>query len=123
MARRTLRAALFYESSFEPMLAGCARDPLVSLDGLPPSGELESGTTLAGAFGASLVVVTSGLATILLTAWVAWQFPRLRRYEGEVRHLTAASESPFSRLPHRRFAIRAEQAIILADEAGRSSAR
>ncbi|HBY98279.1 MAG: MFS transporter [Ardenticatenaceae bacterium] len=55
---------------------------MVFVMGGPQLGEFESGL-VAGGLGAPFAVVTGGLATILLTAWVAWTFPRLRRYEGE----------------------------------------
>lgn len=57
--------------------------------GGPQLGELESGV-VAALLGAPFAVVSGGIATILLTLWVARTFPRLRRYEGE------PSESPAS---------------------------
>jgi MFS family permease len=50
--------------------------------GGPQLGELEAGL-VAAAFGAPFAIFTGGIATILLTAWVAWKFPRLRNYQGE----------------------------------------
>ena len=44
---------------------------------------------VASAFGAPVSIVTGGLATILLTIWVAWKYPSLRSYvvdeEGEAQ--------------------------------------
>jgi len=50
--------------------------------GGPQLGELEAGI-VAAAFGAPFAIFTGGIATILLTAWVAWRFPSLRNYTGE----------------------------------------
>jgi len=50
--------------------------------GGPQLGELEAGL-VAAAFGAPFAIFTGGLATILLTAWVAWRFPSIRRYTNE----------------------------------------
>jgi hypothetical protein len=42
-------------------------------------GELEAG--LVGAvFGVPFAIVSGGLATVLLTGWIAWKYPLLRRY-------------------------------------------
>ncbi len=48
--------------------------------GGPQLGELEAGL-LAAAFGVPFAVVSGGLATVVLTALVAWKFPILRRYD------------------------------------------
>ncbi len=48
--------------------------------GGPQLGELEAGL-VAAAFGVPFAVVSGGLATVLLTALVAWKFPILRRYD------------------------------------------
>lgn len=50
--------------------------------GGPQLGELEAGL-VAGVFGAPFAIVSGGVATVLLTAWVAWKYPRLRTYESE----------------------------------------
>jgi MFS family permease len=50
--------------------------------GGPQLGELEAGL-VAAAFGAPFAIFTGGIATILLTAWVAWRFPSIRRYTSE----------------------------------------
>lgn len=50
--------------------------------GGPQLGELEAGV-VAAALGAPFAIFTGGVATILLTVWVAWQFPRLRNYRGD----------------------------------------
>jgi MFS family permease len=47
--------------------------------GGPQLGELEAGL-VAAVFGAPFAIVTGGLATVLLTGWVAWKYPRLRTY-------------------------------------------
>jgi MFS family permease len=47
--------------------------------GGPQLGELEAGL-IAAVFGAPFAIVTGGLATVLLTGWVAWKYPRLRAY-------------------------------------------
>lgn len=63
---------------------------MVFFMGGPQLGEFEAGL-VAGGLGAPLAVVSGGVATILLTAWVAWYFPRLRRYEGERPELLPAA--------------------------------
>ena len=47
--------------------------------GGPQLGELEAGL-VASVFGAPFAIFTGGIATVLLTAWVAWRYPSLRRY-------------------------------------------
>lgn len=47
--------------------------------GGPQLGELEAGL-VAAAFGAPFAIFTGGVATVIMTAWVAWRFPRLRQY-------------------------------------------
>lgn len=47
--------------------------------GGPQLGELEAGL-VAAAFGVPFAIVSGGLATVLLTGWVAWKYPRLRHY-------------------------------------------
>jgi len=49
--------------------------------GGPQLGELEAGL-VASLFGAPFAIVTGGLATVLLTGWIAWRYPQLRRYMG-----------------------------------------
>jgi MFS family permease len=46
--------------------------------GGPQLGELEAG--LAAALGAPFSIISGGVATILLTGWVAWKYPQLWRY-------------------------------------------
>ena len=48
--------------------------------GGPQLGELEAGL-VAAAFGVPFAVVTGGVATVVLTALIAWKFPILRRYD------------------------------------------
>ncbi|HEX9923875.1 MAG TPA: MFS transporter [Anaerolineae bacterium] len=50
--------------------------------GGPQLGELEAGLVAALA-GVPFAIFTGGLATVLLTGWVAWKYPRLRRYTGQ----------------------------------------
>lgn len=47
--------------------------------GGPQLGELEAGL-VAAALGAPFAIFTGGVATVLLTAWVAWQYPSIRNY-------------------------------------------
>ncbi|MCY4463989.1 MAG: MFS transporter [Chloroflexi bacterium] len=47
--------------------------------GGPQLGELEAGL-MASLFGAPFAIFSGGLATVLLTAWVAWRYPSIRRY-------------------------------------------
>ncbi len=47
--------------------------------GGPQLGELEAGL-VAAAFGAPFAIFTGGLATALLTVWVAWRYPSICRY-------------------------------------------
>jgi len=47
--------------------------------GGPQLGELEAGI-VASALGVPFAVFSGGVATILLTLWVAWKFPHLRKY-------------------------------------------
>ncbi len=59
--------------------------------GGPQLGELEAGL-VASAFGAPVAIFTGGLATILLTGWIAWKYPRLRNYTSDTaREQLAAS--------------------------------
>ncbi len=47
--------------------------------GGPQLGELEAGL-VASLFGVSLSIFSGGLATLLLTVWVAYRYPQLRNY-------------------------------------------
>ena len=47
--------------------------------GGPQLGELEAGL-VASLFGVSFAIFSGGMATVLLTLWVAWKFPQLRDY-------------------------------------------
>lgn len=47
--------------------------------GGPQLGELEAGL-VAAAFGTPFAIFTGGIATVLLTGYIAWQYPRLRNY-------------------------------------------
>ncbi len=50
--------------------------------GGPQLGELEAGV-VAAAFGAPFAIVSGGIATVLLTIWIAWKYPRLRNYTSD----------------------------------------
>jgi MFS family permease len=50
--------------------------------GGPQLGELEAGV-VAAFFGAPVAIVTGGIATVVMTLWVAWKYPRLREYRAE----------------------------------------
>jgi hypothetical protein len=39
---------------------------------------------VASLFGAPVAIVTGGLATVLLTALIAWRYPRLRNYTSDM---------------------------------------
>ena len=45
----------------------------------PQLGELRAGI-LASLFGAPFAIFSGGLATVLMTGWVAWRYPSIRRY-------------------------------------------
>ena len=47
--------------------------------GGPQLGEIEAGL-VASAFGPAFAIVSGGVATILLTGYIAWRYPALRRY-------------------------------------------
>lgn len=55
---------------------------MVFFMGGPQLGELEAGL-VAAALGAPFAIVSGGIATVLLTGWIAWQYPRLRRYTSD----------------------------------------
>jgi MFS family permease len=48
--------------------------------GGPQLGEVEAGL-VAAVFGVPFAIFTGGVATVLLTGWIAWQYPRLRNYK------------------------------------------
>lgn len=52
---------------------------MVFFMGGPQLGELEAGL-VAALFGAPFAIFSGGLATVLLTGWVAWRYPSIRRY-------------------------------------------
>ena len=47
--------------------------------GGPQLGELEAGM-VAAVFGVPFAIVSGGIATVALTGYIAWRYPRLRRY-------------------------------------------
>jgi len=55
--------------------------------GGPQLGELEAGL-VASAFGVAFAIVSGGIVTLLLTAWIAWRNPILRAYTSD--QLTSA---------------------------------
>ncbi len=59
--------------------------------GGPQLGELEAGL-VASIFGAPFAIFSGGLATVLLTAWVAWRYPSIRRYNNadDLKRIRAA---------------------------------
>lgn len=56
---------------------------MVFFMGGPQLGELEAGV-VAAAMGVPFAIVTGGIATVLLTIWVAWKYPSLRKYTSDV---------------------------------------
>jgi hypothetical protein len=38
---------------------------------------------VASIFGVPIAIFSGGMATILLTIWVAWRYPRLRNYTAD----------------------------------------
>ncbi len=50
--------------------------------GGPQLGELEAGI-VAALFGAPVAIVSGGLATVAMAGWIAWRYPRLRRYTSD----------------------------------------
>ena len=56
---------------------------MVFFMGGPQLGELEAGL-VAALYGAPFAIVTGGIATVLLTAVVAWYYPDLRNYDGSI---------------------------------------
>lgn len=60
--------------------------------GGPQLGELEAGV-VASAFGVPFAIFTGGLATVLLTAWIAWRYPRLRNFTSDTFREMAAYEA------------------------------
>jgi MFS family permease len=55
---------------------------MVFFMGGPQLGELEAGL-VASAFGVPFAIFTGGVVTVLLTAWIAWRYPRLRNYTND----------------------------------------
>jgi MFS family permease len=54
---------------------------MVFFMGGPQLGELEAGL-VASVFGAPIAIFTGGVTSVLLTGWIAWKYPDLRRYTG-----------------------------------------
>ena len=69
---------------------------MVFFMGGPQLGELEAGL-VAAVFGAPAAIVTGGIATVLLTGWIAWKYPRLRRYTSD----SALEQAPQQAHPER----------------------
>ena len=55
---------------------------MIFANGGPQLGELEAGL-VGAALGVPFAIVTGGIATVLLTGWIAWRNPKLREYQGE----------------------------------------
>jgi MFS family permease len=53
---------------------------MIFFQGGPQLGELEAGL-VGAAFGVPFAIVSGGVATVLITLWMAWRYPDLRRYE------------------------------------------
>ncbi|MCX6019616.1 MAG: MFS transporter [Chloroflexi bacterium] len=53
---------------------------MIFFQGGPQLGELEAGL-VGAAFGVPFAIVSGGVATVLIAAWMAWRYPDLRRYE------------------------------------------
>jgi MFS family permease len=51
--------------------------------GGPQLGELEAGL-VASAWGVPFAIVSGGVITVLMTGYIAWKYPRLRRYTSEM---------------------------------------
>jgi MFS family permease len=67
---------------------------MVFFMGGPQLGELEAGV-VASALGAPFAIVSGGLATVLLTLWIAWRYPRLREYTSDTsRELLEKQNNP-----------------------------
>ncbi len=58
--------------------------------GGPQLGELEAGL-VAAVVSAPFAIFTGGLATVLLTIWVAWRYPHLRRYTSQTAAAVATA--------------------------------
>ncbi len=50
--------------------------------GGPQLGEMEAGV-VASLLGAPFAIISGGIATVILTGWIAWKYPRLRNYTRE----------------------------------------
>ncbi len=51
----------------------------IFFQGGPQLGELEAGL-VGAAFGVPFAIVSGGVATVLIVAWMAWRYPELRNY-------------------------------------------
>lgn len=58
--------------------------------GGPQLGELEAGV-VAALFGAPFAIFSGGVATVLLTLWIARKYPRLRSYTGQPQAAAATA--------------------------------
>jgi hypothetical protein len=64
---------------------------MIFATGGPQLGELEAGV-VAAALGVPFAIVTGGLATVIMTAWIAWRYPRLR--QSTLRSMVSAEMPP-----------------------------
>ncbi len=55
---------------------------MVFFMGGPQLGEVEAGL-VASVLGVPFAIISGGLATVAMTLWVAWRYPKLRQYRGE----------------------------------------
>ena len=55
---------------------------MIFANGGPELGELEAGV-VGAALGVPFAIISGGLATVVLTAWIAWRYPRLRQYTAQ----------------------------------------
>lgn len=52
--------------------------------GGPQLGELEAGV-VAAMLGPAFAILSGGVATVLITGWIAWKFPVLREYSSRTQ--------------------------------------
>ncbi len=55
---------------------------MIFFQGGPQLGELEAGL-VASVAGAPLSIISGGVLTVVITLWIAWRYPSLRRYDSE----------------------------------------
>ena len=55
---------------------------MISFMGGPQLGELEAGL-IAAAFGVPIAIFSGGIAVVVVTAYIGWRYPILRKYEAD----------------------------------------